>query len=648
MARRAVVVAVVVLLTAVAPAAGAQTVTLEAGEDLTAANGPTVELQENVSFSTDNEPDFFPTPNTVDLPNKGTVTATGPGPFVEVTDWTGGTWVAENISASGETVTIDPDDGRPIGAGGDINRIEWTDPALDDGQTDFTYAGPDGTTSTVVVYGLPGGEDVKAVASGQQLDSARTTDNGRLTLTLPNSQHSVQLQTLETDRPRLSDAEPTGEQSNAPTELAVTVDDNEFSGTDEVNVTISLDGTQVSSQKISSKTRVNTSIAKPGPGKHTWTVNATDSFGKTTVKTYQFGVPATFEIRNRSAPNSLVTTSVDVKVIQQDNSTLLTRTVSDGTLNMSGLPAGKTLTFQFTNASGYEDRTVLVRELSQNQSAYLLPSSAENVTVRFVLDDQTGEFDEGESQLLVKAPISRNGTEKYRTVVGSRFGAAGVTESLKKGVRHRLVVRNPAGDVYVPGAYTTEVNETVTVVVRTTNISRNPDTPYRWEASQANVENGNDSIVFEFSDPQNQTRDLNILISGRNNGSVVARYDFDGPVGNVTIAESVNESKEDQGFEVEWSAQRGDEDIGASTYVGTGVVILPVVSLFWRQAFSAGVLLLTGAAFSQANAGAGAVSVAVLGGLFWFLGWLSPLAAGGVVLGLAIAAVWRLRRGGVI
>jgi hypothetical protein len=647
MSRRGrVTLAIVVVLTMAAPAAAAQTVTLEAGEDLTAAAGPTVELQEDLSFSTDNQPDLFPDGQTVDVPGRYAVSADASGGFVEVTDYEAGGFVAGNISTSGTTININPDAGTPVGVAGGVERVEWSDPELGDDQVDVSYTAS--STGTLLIYGLPGDFDVTAVAGGQQLDSGTTTDNGVLTLTVPAGTNDIRLRRIQTDRPDLSNAAPVGEQSTAPNELAVTVDDEEFGEGDEVNVTISLDGTVVSQQTITSETRVTTSVSPSASGSHQWQVTATDSFDQTTVQTYQFGVPATFFIRDRTAPDQLVTSTVDVKVTRRNNETILDRTVSDGTLDLSGLPADETLTFVFENVSGYTDRTVLVRQLSQNQSAYLLPDSADAVTVRFTVNDQTGDFDEAQSQLLIKAPLTRNGTTEYRTVVGDRFGAAGVTQKLLQDERYRLVVRNQQNDVYVPGHYRAEINETVQLQVRPTQTDREPDRPFAWSASQVEVQDANDSVVFEYSDPGNETRNLNVFIATRNNGSVVASFDFAGPVGNVTIAEPVPESKEDEGFVVEWDAQREDEDIGARTFVGTGVVVVPALSLFWRQAFSAGVLLLTGAAFSQANAGAGAVSVAILGGLFWFLGWLTGAAAGAVVLALTIASIWKLRQGGVI
>jgi hypothetical protein len=647
--RVACVVALLAVLSAVAPGVAAQsgtTYTMAAGEDLTATDGPTVELQSNITVATDY--DWFPDRSTVALPNRGTVAATGAGGYVEVSDWDGTTTRVTDIDTNGTTITINPDSKTRISVGGSATSLNFTDYAVDDGETDFTYAGPNGTTTRVTVYGLPGSTPVAAYSAGMQLDSKRTDANGQVTFTLPNSEHSVQLRTIDPGRPRIENAEPQGDQSTAPTELQFTVADPEFSEGDRVNVTTSLDGTQINQTTVTSETRLTIPVTGLASGTHSWTVTATDQFNQTTTKTYSFGVPATLDIHNVSAPETLVTQPVEVRVYRLNNETILTRTVADGTLNMSGLPAGETLIFEFTNASNYTDRTMLITRLSEEEDAYLLPNSTERVVVRFVLDDQTGQYDESQSQLLVKAPITVNNTTQYRTVIGERFGAAGVTQPLRVGERYRLVIRNQEGDIYVPGNYRTDIAETVTLVVRAQgSTNRDPGSPYAWEARQVNVDDAPDSVVYEYSDPQNETRNLDLTISRRNNETTVAEYYFAGPVGNVTIAQPVNESYEDGGYIVAWEAERADGDIGARKIVGTGTIILPGLALFWRQAFAAGIILLTGGAFSQANAGAGAVIIGILGGIFWFIGWLTGAAAGAVVLVLAIAAVWKLRSGGV-
>lgn len=647
--RVALVVALLAVLSVAAPGATAQSdsnYTLDAGEELTATNGPTVEVQSDVTVALGY--DWFPDSSTVSLPNRGTVSATASGGRVAVDDWGQARTHVTQIDTGGTTITVNPDDKAQISVAGDATSLNFTDYAVDDGQTDFVYAGPNGTTTEVTLYGLPGSTVVAAVAGGEQLDSARTDANGQVTLTLPNSEHSVQLQTTDAERPRISNAVPQGDQSTAPTEIAFNVSDPEFDTGDTVNVTVSLDGAQINQTTVSSETRVSVSVGSLAAGSHEWTVEATDSFDQTMTQSYQFGVPASLEIRNVSAPDQLVTQAVEVRVFRLDNTTVLNRTVTGGTLDLSGLPAGEELIFEF-NSSGYTDRTLLVTRLSQARTAYLLPNSTERVVVRFQLNDLTGEFDESQSLLLVKAPIERNGTVRYRTVIGERFGAAGVTQPLRVGERYRLVVRNRDGDIYVPGNYRTDIAETVTLRVRPQGSqNRDPGASYAWSAEQVNIEDANDSVVFEFSDPQNRTRNLNIDIARRGNQTVIAEYYFAGPVGNITIAQPVNESYEDGGYIVSWDAERDGEEIGARSIVGTGTLILPGLALFWRQTFASGIILLTGGAFSQANTGAGAVIVGLLGGLFWFIGWLTGAAAGAVVLVIAIAAVWKLRSGGVI
>jgi len=642
--RLAIVIAMVAMLAS--PAAAVQSYTVPAGEDFTTQSGFVLKLASEQTTNTNH--DWFPDQQTVAIPEEGAVSTSGSGGRVVAGDLSAAQRSLTEIDTNGNTITATPTIGAQVTVSGALDSIQWRDPTLDDGQTDLTVTTPAGS-STVTIAGLPGTTTIEAVDSGTTLATGQSTANGQVTISLPGGTHNVALQTSDDSpdqRPTLSDPTPTGQQSTAPSSVGIRVDDPQFAGGSEsVTVDIDLDGSDLSQQTVSSATDVTASVGSLSSGIHNVTVVATDSDGNTASETFSFGVPGTLELRNVSDPPELVTTSVEIRVFRLNSELILTRSPTNGTLDLAGLPADEPLILEFTNASGYRDRTLLVRKLSNNQTAFLLPTSAQNVSVRFALDDNTGRFDQSQSRLLVKRPITLNGTTQYRTVIGERFGASGVTQPLAEGERFRLVVVNQAGDVYVPGNYRSEVSETVTIVVRPSGVNRDPDEPLAFGASQQTVDGAGDQIVFELSDPRGLAQNLEVVIRERGNQTAVANFSQPGPFGNATLTHTLNESIEDAGFVVEFRVARDGEVIRDQLFVGTGVLVFPRLSLFWRQAFASGTLLLTGAAFSQANASIGAVVVGVLGGLFWFVGWLSGGAAGAIALVLALAALWKLRGG---
>jgi len=194
------------------------------------------------------------------------------------------------IDAAANDLTINPADKPPVTVGKDIDRIEFAEMALDDGSTDFIYAGTDGTTSKVTVNALPADTQVRAVDAdtGAVLEGATTDGSGSATFdNLPNSEHTVVLQESE-GGPSLSNPSPTNTIKTETPELSIDLSDPDFPSE---NVTLEwyVDGNLENTTTV---TTSGTHTAEVGPispdGDYSWSVEATDSVGNTDTQSATF------------------------------------------------------------------------------------------------------------------------------------------------------------------------------------------------------------------------------------------------------------------------------------------------------------------------------------------------------------------------
>lgn len=616
-------------------------------------NNPTLQTNSGVSVTLDGarqvlDGNRFPDDNTVEwVTDSGNVTVSGSGTAnLTITQITGTETHVESLNVSNNAVTIDPEDKPAVTVEGETATLQFREMQLDDGTVDFEYSGSSGST-TITVRGLAADTAVAASDSSAVLDKAETDASGTATFTLPNSAHDVTLTTTSLSAPTLSDPDPEGTQSVTPSTLEVNVSDPDFPG-DSVEVNVSLDGTQQSSTTITSDTRVSTNIGSLSPGTHTWTVEATDSEGDTTIDSYTFGVPSNITVYNESNPAELINTTEVTATVYQDGDRVFTRSTTNGSIPLRGLPTTEDLIIEL-NADNYTTRTVIVEDIAIQQRFYLLPESLASFDLRFRLDDPSGRFTSSESQLFIKRPLTVNGTTSFQTIVADEFGPSGKSTVLESDIRYRLVLKNDNNDVRVLGAYEAIQAETVTLQPGGLELNFSDSGGYDWEY-RYNNETGNPQLEFEFIDTEDATRNLEVTIHERGNTSnTLSGYPtvYPGPLGTVSVVEPLTAAQANKTWVVEWEADRNGETIDSSMRVSE--VSTPFSSLpTWVQVWaSLGVILMTGGLFSRANLAVGAMTTALAIGIFWWIGWLSTIATGaGVVVGIIIAAVfWAGNRG---
>lgn len=620
-----------------------------------ASNGPAVEVQQNMNVTSGNP---FTDSNTLELvTSKGNVTFSSNGQTNASLDTITGPWTnVSQLDVASANLTVDPEDKQTVVVGGDADHLQFTDMAVDDGAVDFEYGGATGST-TLVVHNLQPNTEIGAVDvdTGVVLDTATSDGSGTLTLSVPNSDHTVKLTTegLESGTPQISDPAPTGAQSTEPQELSVQINDSDFPD-DQVNATFYLNGTEYGTDTLSSNGTANVSVGNISTGQHEWYVEAEDSYGRSErSSTYEFSTPDQLLIKNESDPSQLVTdTEVTVKFFEEDGSEVFERTTSNGTLDLSGLPATKTF-IATASADGYFDRSVILKSLAEQHSIYLVPENETTVEVRFTLTDNTQQFPKETTRLYVQMPITENNSTTYKTVVADEFQQKGVTADLRKGERYRLIVENQDGEQRVLGTHTADVSEEVPLEIDEIVYDVDDDyTGFQWNASMTGEE-GAKQIKFNFkdyaADSSNLTEDLNVRIYERDNESNVI-YDQTkyGDVESFSLTQPLDAAQSNKTWVVEWGAERNGEQIDGKRYVGPGQKdLVSGLDQLWKNVVAVGLLLVIGFMFSPANAGIGTVAISVTGGFLWFIGFLPPEVGGpAAVLALLVSMIFRTNKKG--
>jgi len=242
---------------------------------LGAADGP---LVVGTDVSNTEVTEFTPNANTVDVTSDvGNATLSSNGRTNVTLDTVTGPWTnASDLDVASTPLTIDPADKPAVVVSGDAERVNFRTMTVDDGTPDFEYGGSSGST-TVTVNGLSASAVVAAVDvnSGRVLD-AKTPSGGQATFTMPNSNHTVTLQT-SAGPPTLSNASPTGALSTKPSTVSVDVDDPDFPQ-DNVTVTATLNGSTLGTTTVNDTGTASISIGSLTAGKHQVEITAQDAF----------------------------------------------------------------------------------------------------------------------------------------------------------------------------------------------------------------------------------------------------------------------------------------------------------------------------------------------------------------------------------
>lgn len=234
--------------------------------------------------------------------------------------------------------------------------------------------------------------------------------------------------------------------------LSIDVSDADFP-TDEgdsVTVEFFVNGSSVGTDTLTSNGTASVSTSETTGGTNQWHAEATDDYSHTqSSDTFIFERPGELKVLNETAVNQsnsnvlVDEVKVHAEFYFQESGDIIVKNTTDGTIDMSGLPANEPFVVVL-EAEGYHNRRIYVDALFQNQRVYLLPESVRSVESTFVLEDFSGDFPSDVTVLKVQRALADGtGDTTWQTVEGDFFGGTGEFPAhLRYNTRHRLILLN--------------------------------------------------------------------------------------------------------------------------------------------------------------------------------------------------------------
>lgn len=359
-------------------------------------------------------------------------------------------------------------------------------------------------------------------------------------------------------------------------------------------------------------------------------------------------------IREETEPHQLITGSdVEVRFFEDgtDGTVVVNRTDGDGdgTIDLTGLPVDEQFVAKI-RAENHSQRTVIIEDLAQQETAFLLNDSAspQPLEKEFVISDQTGRFDAESTEIIIERAINtslyESGGFEYLNIAGDDIGAdrAYIT-TLQEDARYRIRVRNSQGDVRQLGAFTPKVAGTTELQIGTITAKQRNETDIAWSANITDTSSGGEEVIVQYNDSRELTDTLYIEVHERGNRSntLIPNTTFTGPLGTVATSEPIPDGENDTEWVVRITAERTNaNDFAAVEPLSPRKNLLSGLPAWLTSIMSLGIIWVTAGLFSQLNGDIGALVVAGEGAMFWFVGFApGALGAGVVVLSLVTAAL---------
>ena len=637
---RNTLVALLVVSVLVGGVVSAATVEWSASQSVAidAVDGPEITLDEAY-----NPTSQYPTPdsNTVDL---GTIAFESAGSTsANVSSIGGSETTLSNIQTNGNTLWADHQSVRRIGVDG-ADAITWdTIDLADETSTEISTTG----SGTVYVDGFSADQWV-AVDRGGGLALAQADSSGVISFTTSGEDITLR----NPSEPVLTNQSPVNEEriDSSPVTLQADLSHEDIDA-ESIDVVWHLNGQQIATGTATAETTLSKDVTNLQDGTNTWNVTVTDTTGDTAVASGSFATPATLEIRDE-LDQSLVDSATATVTFFGDDESVVTRTTSDGTIDMSGLPLDESFIVQ-VEADGYVTRESFARSVVERQTVYVLPDTADTVETQFEIDDPTGQFEAQSTRVFVKKPITDGGTTTYETVVADNLGTGTWTTTLEQGGRYLIEVENAnTGEIRQLGPYVASVSELVTLEVDQLEYQFSGQiakSGYRWNATYVNQTEP--TIEFQFA--ANETVDrFHVTISERYNDSRVIldeqRVNHNGPIVlEAPIPETVD-NPDQTTWNVTWTATVDGETTESSTLVGKSGLPANIPGVGDEILSMVGILAIFVVAglFSQANFSVGAITTALVAAGLWFVGIL-PNAVSGLFIAIAllVGVLYHVHRG---
>jgi len=370
----------------------------------------------------------------------------------------------------------------------------------------------------------------------------------------------------------------------------------------------------------------------------------------------------TITIREETPPHSKITgATARVKFFEdnQDEPTIVERETTNGEIDLTGLPITRQFVVQ-VRAPGYHNRTVVLDDLSQQETVFLANRSLTTVENQFVVSDRTGNFPPESTEIIIQRTVNRSeygGSPSgfsWTTIAGDDLGAdEGYIVNLIDEDRYRILVRNEDGDTRVLGAYTAESAGTITLNIGSVVVDPEAPDTIGVNATRTNATGDPVRVHFEFNDSSQNTTTIYLRIHEFKNESneLLSNTTFTGTYGVFKQVTNVPASENNTDWIVEYVAKRdsgqtvtGELVVGARQTTPLSEMPDWVIAFFFT-----GIILTTGGLMSQRNGPIGAIVMSGMAGMCWFIGVVPEVLGIGVVVLSMIAGgifVVRDRRAG--
>lgn len=326
----------------------------------------------------------------------------------------------------------------------------------------------------------------------------------------------------------------------------------------------------------------------------------------------------------------------------------------NGEIDLTGLPVDSEFAVAISCA-GYHNRTILLPDLSQQETVYLLNKSDDTVTVTFDIQDNTGEFSESGTDFVVQRAINRSlfdtGGFSWDNMAGDEIGASSsVRHVLNKEARYRLEITNDEGDTRILGAHVAEANQTVPIRINDVDIDANESQGYNWNLSRINS-SGNIFVQFAYVDNENKTTQVELTIHEFGNDSNVLHDDtHSGEFGTLLVTEQVTGDDKNTTWVADFTATRDGEEVTGKQVSGRSTNPLGVpLDDDWKNRIAILSLVLIGFVVGGGvRPDVGALAVVATAGMWHFIGWMPPEVTGvsiGIASLVAVAHTVGTRRG---
>lgn len=536
------------------------------------------------------------------------------------------------------TITFEGKSGVTVSKG--IDSITWDGTAsVDSNETAFDYTASS-TASVNIRTDANDGDKLVAIDESDDIIDSAFVNGSDITLSnLDAGTSSISLETAVD--PDISDPDPEdgAAVSDSDITLSVSISDENFDEFNDHTVEVEFfdeNGESIGSETLTDEGRASVSYNNPTAGTNEWSVVATDKFGKTDEASFSFETPNTLTIRDITDQSVVDDESdVDIEFIGDDG-TVVEKTTDNGIVDMTGLVVDERFAAT-VQASNYSSRQAIVPSILEQQTIYLIPDdgTVDTVENRFSLTDPTNQFNEQESEIMIKRPIEIDGSTEFVAVAGDRFGINGFSTILERDQRYRINVFDPeSGAERELGEFTPTQPEEITLQVEDVEFTV-PDEQtdgFRFGAEYLDAEDGNnDEIRVEVDDDRGIESGEIVIHERGNESNVLFSQTIDsGFVTTETVPD--DESNKNWNVKVDVVTENGEE-ISVNRFVGPeSIPVGDQIPQHWQTAFSFVLLTMMGGLFGAVNPGIGGISVSVTGGIMWMVGWLPGQTTGLMVI----------------